>query len=119
MMNRIVKEGYLNKRSRFLGVSRQRWAVLSHQYLKTYKAKRVYDNPTEVFDIMLYDTTEHHENDSDGFSLVSSTNNVMKVMKRVFTVGSLDDLMDWVAKIRDTQYRLKRDQGVMCVWGFI
>eukprot|EP01083_Nonionella_stella_P045935 123053_1 len=139
MMNRIVKEGYLNKRSKFVGVSRQRWTVLSHQYLKTYKAKRVYDNPTEVFDLMLYDTTEHHEN---GFSLVSTTDNVMK---RVFTVGNLDDLRDWVAKIRDTQCRLKIEQsgvdaimqiksqinnqqtvedtddeyGVMCVCGFI
>eukprot|EP01083_Nonionella_stella_P263206 894353_1 len=125
MMDRIVKEGYLNKRSKFLGVSRQRWTVLSHQYLKTYKAKRVYDNPTEVFDLMLYDTTEHHETGSDGFSLVSTTDNVMNP---VFTVGHLDDLRDWVAKIRDTQCRLKRDQsvedaddeiGVMCVWGFI
>eukprot|EP01083_Nonionella_stella_P159538 520530_1 len=132
MMNRIVKEGYLNKRSKFLGVSRQRWAVLSDQYLKTYKTKRVYDNPTEVFDIMLYDTTEHHETGSDGFSLVSTTDNVMN---RVFTInwilpiGNLDDLRDWVAKIRDAQCRLKRDQsveyadddeyGVMFVWGFI
>eukprot|EP01083_Nonionella_stella_P180212 642031_1 len=40
-------------------------------------------------------------------------------MKRVFTVGNLDDLRDWVAKIRDTQYRLGKDQGVMCVWGYI
>eukprot|EP01083_Nonionella_stella_P171675 586878_1 len=102
MTDRIVKEGYLFKKSKFVGVSRQRWAVLSDQYLKTYKAKRVYDNPTEVFDLMLYDTTEHHENGSVGFSLVSTTDNVMK---RVFTVGNLDDLRDWVAKIRDAQYR--------------
>eukprot|EP01084_Bolivina_argentea_P089586 161621_1 len=142
MTDRIVKEGYLFKKSKFVGVSRQRWAVLSHQYLKTYKAKRVYDNPTEVFDLMLYDTAEHHENGSDGFSLLSTTDNVMK---RVFTVGNLDDLRDWVAKIRDTQCRLKIEQsgvdaimqiksqinnqqtvedtddeyGVMCVCGFI
>eukprot|EP01083_Nonionella_stella_P263204 894344_1 len=111
MMNRIVKEGYLNKRSKFVGVSRQRWTVLSHQYLKTYKAKRVYDNPTEVFDLMLYDTTEHryNKNGLEEFSLGSTTTNVMK---RVFTVGHLDDLRDWVAKIRDTQCRLKRDQSV-------
>eukprot|EP01083_Nonionella_stella_P038575 104922_1 len=102
MTDRIVKEGYLNKRSKFVGVSRPRWTVLSDQYLKTYETKRVYDNPTEVFDIMLYDTTEHHENDSDEFSLVSTTDNVMNP---VFTVGNLDDLRDWVAKIRDTQYR--------------
>eukprot|EP01083_Nonionella_stella_P113163 333485_1 len=106
MTDRIVKEGYLFKKSKFVGVSRQRWAVLSHQYLKTYKAKRVYDNPTEVFDIMLYDTTEHHENDSDEFSLVSTTDNVMN---RVFTInwilpiGTLDDLRGWVANIRDAQ----------------
>eukprot|EP01083_Nonionella_stella_P113164 333488_1 len=114
-MDRIVKEGYLYKRSKYLGVSRLRWTVLTHQYLKTYKAKPVSDhqNPTEVFDLMLYDvyTTEPHEisNGFHGFSfnLVSTTSNVIK---RVFTAWKLDDLMDWVVNIR--AQCLKNDPGI-------
>jgi len=49
-----VKEGNLEKKSRFLGIWRKRWTVLaptdhdSHHNLTTHKEEKVYDNPTEV-----------------------------------------------------------------------
>mmetsp|Transcript_25802 Transcript_25802/g.12193 ORF Transcript_25802/g.12193 Transcript_25802/m.12193 type:complete len:102 (+) Transcript_25802:699-1004(+) len=44
-----LKQGWLNKRSRYLKKWRQRWVVLSLEYLLTYKRKGIcMDKPTEV-----------------------------------------------------------------------
>lgn len=43
----IIKEGFLEKRSRFLKGWRKRWIVLTPNYLTTFKSEGSYNSPTE------------------------------------------------------------------------
>jgi PH domain len=43
----IIKEGWLEKRSRFLKGWRKRWIVLTPNYLNTFKTKKDLTDPTE------------------------------------------------------------------------
>lgn len=45
-----IKEGVLDKRSKFLKEWRDRWVVLTQNYLFTFKSK-VYVDPTDIVDI--------------------------------------------------------------------
>mmetsp|Transcript_34646 Transcript_34646/g.99878 ORF Transcript_34646/g.99878 Transcript_34646/m.99878 type:complete len:121 (-) Transcript_34646:144-506(-) len=44
----IVKQGWLIKKSKFLGEWRRRWFVLTPQYLCSFKAEGELRNPTEA-----------------------------------------------------------------------
>ena len=43
----IIKEGFLEKRSRFLKGWRKRWIVLTPNYMTTFKSQGNYTDPTE------------------------------------------------------------------------
>eukprot|EP01084_Bolivina_argentea_P258428 435672_1 len=47
----VVKEGWLDKKSRYIGSWRRRWIVLTSNALYTFKNEKVYKDPTEVFEI--------------------------------------------------------------------
>eukprot|EP01084_Bolivina_argentea_P250788 420360_1 len=43
----IIKEGWLEKQSKYIHEWRPRWVVLTHDTLYTYQNKKVYEKPTE------------------------------------------------------------------------
>ncbi|CAD8212750.1 unnamed protein product [Paramecium pentaurelia] len=47
----IVKEGWMDKQSRFLKKWHKRWIVLTNFTLYTFKKQQQYNNPTEVIDL--------------------------------------------------------------------
>lgn len=50
--NAIMKEGWCEKRSRYFKSWRQRWAVLTPQYLYTFKNQQAYNtSPTETINM--------------------------------------------------------------------
>ena len=54
----ILIEGWLGKRSKHLNSSKLRWMVLTNNCLYSYKNKQRYENPTEIFDLNVYDKIE-------------------------------------------------------------
>ena len=47
----IIKEGSLIKQSRYLSKLRERWVILTTNYLYTFKQKDVHRNPTEQISV--------------------------------------------------------------------
>ena len=52
VLNNLIKEGVMEKRSKFLKEWRERWVVLTVNYLFTFKTCE-YKNPTEVLDLRI------------------------------------------------------------------
>ncbi|CAD8213772.1 unnamed protein product [Paramecium octaurelia] len=50
-LKQIVKEGWMDKQSRFLKKWHKRWVVLTNFTLYTFKKQQQYNNPTEVIDL--------------------------------------------------------------------
>eukprot|EP01084_Bolivina_argentea_P038902 71914_1 len=96
----IIKEGYLKKESLLLKIPRQRWMVLNGRYLYSYKRKRVYENPTEIFDLTIYNKIQYKDNDNGNkFELVSTT----KKKNRQFNAPSKIEVVEWVKNIKNIQ----------------
>ena len=51
----IIFEGYLYKKSKHLKSMRKRWIVLINNHLYSFKEEKNYNDPTEIFDLTLYD----------------------------------------------------------------
>eukprot|EP01084_Bolivina_argentea_P261857 442681_1 len=101
-MNSIVTEGYLEKKSRHLGSSRKRWCVLRGKWLLTYKQKQIYKDPTEQFDLTIYDQILYP--DSPKFILVSTIKNMKR---REFIAQSYHEMIHWVDNIQSVYRNLK------------
>ena len=69
-----MKEGWLEKESRFRKVLRKRWCVLTEKTLYTFKEEKMYVDPTEQIEISLIKTTQTEETkmgkDNDEFFFV-------------------------------------------------
>jgi hypothetical protein len=70
-----IKEGILDKRSKFLKEWRDRWVVLTQNYVFTFKSK-VYIDPTDILDIRTIKSiksyVKHYEDrDTCAFKLTS------------------------------------------------
>lgn len=65
-----MKEGWLEKESRFRKVLRKRWCVLTTKALYTFKEEKMYVDPTEQIDTSLIKTVRTEEGRS-GFFFVS------------------------------------------------
>eukprot|EP00826_Nyctotherus_ovalis_P065674 TRINITY_DN9659_c0_g1_i10.p1 TRINITY_DN9659_c0_g1~~TRINITY_DN9659_c0_g1_i10.p1 ORF type:complete len:143 (-),score=25.97 TRINITY_DN9659_c0_g1_i10:90-518(-) len=51
---RILKEGWLKKRSKYLKMWKRRWVVMTPTHIYTYKNYKRYINPTESISITSY-----------------------------------------------------------------
>jgi hypothetical protein len=47
----ILKEGFLSKKSKFLGKWRSRWTVVTKTHLYTFETMKDYKNPTESMNL--------------------------------------------------------------------
>eukprot|EP01084_Bolivina_argentea_P074026 134303_1 len=104
--NLILCEGFLWKQSQFIKKCRKRWIVLKGQCLYSYKQKQIYNNPTEIFDLSVYDGINYQNTKLTlQFELTSTT----KKTKRVFIAETNDDMMRWIINIKKTQYANSSD----------
>lgn len=58
----IIKEGFLNKESRLRKVWRQRWTVLTNEFLFTFEKESTYENPTEIISVSTIKTVRSDDN---------------------------------------------------------
>ena len=59
--NDIIKEGWLQKESRFRKVWRERWCVLTSNYFYTFENEKTYVNPTETLEVKNVKTVKTDE----------------------------------------------------------
>ena len=62
-----MKEGWLEKESRFRKVLRSRWCVLTVNTLYTFKEEKMYVDPTEQIDTTLIKTIRTEEKQGNFF----------------------------------------------------
>lgn len=63
-LGEILKEGWIEKRSRLLQQWRKRWAVLTPQYLYTFKERQAYSSsPTESIRLATCSSVKSAEDD--------------------------------------------------------
>ena len=87
----ITKEGYLEKQSAFWKTYRKRWIVLQGWMLYSFKEEKKYSNPTETFDLKIYNKVQICDNEITGqFEILSSNDN------RIFIAPSENEMKDWV-----------------------
>eukprot|EP01084_Bolivina_argentea_P029330 54428_1 len=84
--HKIIKQGFLQKKSKYVGSWRLRWTVLTDQHLLTFKTKNLNQNPTET--IQLSGTT------------ISSFSDLIFQIKGdcnyLFKSETVDDKMKWI-----------------------
>ena len=90
----IIKEGFLNKESRIRKIWRQRWTVLTDQYLLTFEKEGVYENPTEIIQVSSLKSVKSDDNPlSFNFRVETTEGNF------IFEANSLDDKESWIGHI--------------------
>eukprot|EP01084_Bolivina_argentea_P269442 457943_1 len=93
----IIWSGYLQKKSKYLSKTRNRWLVLTSDCLYSYKNKNEYDEPTETFDLIIYDKIEYEPNiNNTEFELISSKTKD----KRIFIAETHIEMLDWIRNIK-------------------
>ena len=100
----IIKEGFLQKKSSFFGIYKERWCVVTGSYLTSYKTfqdARAEQNATEIFDLNIYDNAQIVENKDNipKFRLYSSNSKNKKKNYRSFKVKSVKELNEWIRAI--------------------
>eukprot|EP01084_Bolivina_argentea_P236217 397244_1 len=106
----VIFSGYLLKKSKYLNKERKRWIVLtSSKYLYSFKDKNDCTQPTETFNLNIYDTIYHWNNIKNkriqnGFELVSSKTNE----KRIFIAPTSRKMNEWLENIKYIQTDSKK-----------
>ena len=90
------KEGYLDKQSSFWKTYRKRWMVLEGHTLYSFKEEKNYDNPTEIFDLRIYNKAKASSDGKTGQFELSSPND-----SRIFLASSEHEMKDWIKHIRN------------------
>ena len=65
--NDKIKEGWLQKESRYRKVWRDRWCVLTSQFFYTFENEKQYINPTEQIEIAKIKTVKTDEEKKGNF----------------------------------------------------
>ena len=81
------KEGYLDKQSSFWKTYRKRWMVVQGYTLYTFKEEKDYENPTEIFDLRIYNKVVPSANGRTGQFELSSPNDT-----RTFLASSENEM---------------------------
>eukprot|EP01084_Bolivina_argentea_P313742 543364_1 len=100
--NLIVKEGWMDKQSRFLGSWRKRWTILYKNKqnmvtLCTFKKKKIYRNPTEIININEYIKISKLPQKEQEFKLYSRSLQTTFM----FRTNSKNDLTEWIKNINN------------------
>ena len=82
-----TKEGYLDKLSSFWKTYRKRWMVVQGYTLYTFKEEKDYENPTEIFDLRIYNKVVPSANGETGQFELSSPNDT-----RTFLASSENEM---------------------------
>eukprot|EP00483_Globobulimina_turgida_P003274 UN03279 len=96
------KEGYLEKQSSFWKTYRKRWMVLQGHMLYSFKEEKQYENPTEIFDLRIYNKAKKSPDGKSGQFELSSPND-----SRIFLASSEHEMKDWVKHIKSASGRQK------------
>jgi len=100
---KIIKEGMLSKRSKFLKVWRRRWGVLTQDTFQTFKTQAHYFNgrPTEDFPLRHCLSAEPGMNEGDGYLMFLQIGGRKARMLQIKadTVGERED---WVKHFQNT-----------------
>ena len=68
--NDILKEGWLQKESRFRKVWRDRWCVLTTEIFYTFENEKVYSNPTEALEIKKIKTVKTDDSRNGNYFVI-------------------------------------------------
>lgn len=94
--DKMVKEGWLEKQSRFMRTWRRRWIVLSGNKLYSFKESKNYVDPTEVIDLKVFSSVKSSSDFTgkpNSFDVYSSEMNFSLAAK------STKDKEDWIRAI--------------------
>eukprot|EP01084_Bolivina_argentea_P161716 281497_1 len=94
---RIMKEGYLRKKSEYLSIPRKRWIILHGMKLYSFKDKDWF-YPTETFDLTEYDNIQYSER-TKSFKLIST----LSGKSRQFIASNIDEMYNWIKFITSIQ----------------
>eukprot|EP01084_Bolivina_argentea_P126773 224386_1 len=100
----VIYEGYLLKESKYMKYIRKRWVSLTKMSgtfkLLSYQITQlntVSPNPTEIFDLNIYDTVNYDRNiENKSFELISSKHKT----KRKFIAETHNEMLKWVQNIQ-------------------
>eukprot|EP01084_Bolivina_argentea_P066273 120799_1 len=101
-----TKEGYLQKQSAVLKIYRKRWMVLQESMLYSFKERKKYDKPTEVFDLKIYNVKKSQKGKPTQFKLVSNT---LTNGSRNFIASSKGEMEDWIKYIQLSYNKIGND----------
>merc|ERR1712154_745336 len=101
------KEGYLEKQSSFWKTYRKRWMVLQGYMLYSFKEEKEYDNPTEIFDLRIYNKAKKSSDGKTGQFELSSPNDC-----RIFLASSENEMKDWIKYIKSASNSKKKAASV-------
>merc|ERR1712154_331950 len=101
------KEGYLEKQSSFWKTYRKRWMVLQGYMLYSFKEEKEYDNPTEIFDLRIYNKAKKSSDGKTGQFELSSPNDC-----RIFLASSENEMKDWIKYIKSASNSKKKASSV-------
>jgi hypothetical protein len=71
----VIFEGWVFKKSKYLGDWRARWFVLTSNFLYSYKEERNYASPTEKISVLSIDKVIDGQQDPGYFTFVIKQNN--------------------------------------------
>eukprot|EP01084_Bolivina_argentea_P307106 530761_1 len=97
----VIKEGYLEKESKYMKTFRKRWIVLtSNNKLYSYKQQQIYSNHTEMFDLNSCNDVKVSNKNTNQFILIFNHNK-----QRIFGANSINGRDKWIKCIQ--KYVLK------------
>lgn len=68
--NEKIKEGWLQKESRFRKVWRDRWCVLTQDAFYTFENEKVYTNPTEQLEVKKIKTVKTDDSKQGNYFVI-------------------------------------------------
>eukprot|EP01084_Bolivina_argentea_P204874 349940_1 len=89
----ILQEGWLEKKSKYVGAWRPRWIVVTTDTLYSYKNKKCYKDPTEIISGLDMISVEQINEDNITFSLK------LKMRSIQFKCTSESNIFDWLYAI--------------------
>eukprot|EP01084_Bolivina_argentea_P029005 53864_1 len=93
MAGRVLKEGWLQKKSRHIHVWRKRWSVVSLDHLITYKTKEKREK-TELFNAEKLETITSTQNDGVFYVKTNDKNDIY------FKCDKLSEKQEWINNIK-------------------
>ena len=69
-ISEIIREGYLEKESRFMKTWKKRWTVLTKDSLYTFENEKQYNNPTEIIDLSKIVVVRSDDDINHGFKVI-------------------------------------------------